>query len=116
MPLFLMETRVSCDALHQPKPLQTLERHVAERIAEHCPEVKWIASYAVLGPCDYVDIFEAPDSETATRVSVLVRSYGARRRARSSRRAHSQVWPALEWSSFKRLLAGLPQAPSAPSP
>lgn len=59
MPLFLMETRVSCDALHQPKSPQTLERHVAGRIADHCPEVKWIASYAVLGPCDDVDIFEA---------------------------------------------------------
>lgn len=106
MPLFLMLTRVSADALHQPRSLQTLERHVAEQVAEHCPGVKWIASYAVLGPFDYADIFEAPDNEAATRVSLLVRCYG---------RAHSEVWPATQWSSFKRLLAELPEAPAGPA-
>ena len=78
MPLFLMQTRVSSNALHQPKSQRTLERHVADRIAEHCPEVKWIPSYAVLGPCDYIDVFEAPDNAATTQVSVLVRTTGAR--------------------------------------
>jgi len=99
MPVFLMQTRVSADVLSQPRSLETLERHVADQIREHCPDVKLIASYAVLGPCDYVDVFEAPDIEAATRVSVLVRSHG---------RAHSQVWPALAWTDFKNLLHGLP--------
>jgi uncharacterized protein with GYD domain len=99
MPIFLMQTRVLADALSQPKSFETLGRHVADQIREHCPDVKWIASYAVLGPCDYVDVFEAPDIEAATRVSVLVRSHG---------RADSQVWPALAWPDFKNLLRGLP--------
>jgi len=100
MSIFLMQTRVSADALSQPKSLETLGRDVAEKIREHCPDVRWIASYAVLGPCDYLDVFEAPNIEAATRVSVLVRSHG---------RAESQIWPALAWPEFKSLLRALPE-------
>jgi len=34
-------------------------------IKEKCPEVKFIAHYGLLGPYDFMDIYEAPDEETA---------------------------------------------------
>jgi uncharacterized protein with GYD domain len=41
--------------------------------------VKILAQYAVLGPYDFVNILEAPDNETVTRVSVELSSRGTMR-------------------------------------
>lgn len=102
MPTFILMARVSPDALHQPRSFETLARHVAEQVRDHCPEVRWVASYALLGPWDTLDVVEAPDLEAATRLAVLVRAYG---------HAHTEVWPAMAWADFKGLLHGMPGKP-----
>lgn len=99
MSQFIMLTRISAQSLHQPESFETLERRAVEQVTKACPEVKWIADYAVCGPYDYVDVFEAPDLQAAMRVSALVRSYG---------HAHTEVWPALRWAEFKKTVQGLP--------
>jgi hypothetical protein len=35
--------RLSPEALHQPKSFETLERHVADPVRAHCPQVIWPA-------------------------------------------------------------------------
>lgn len=95
MTTFVLLTRLSPQALHQPRSYETLERHVAEQVRVHCPEVAWIGSYALLGPWDYLDIVSAPDLASMTRLSVLVRSHA---------QAHTEVWPAVAWPEFKQML------------
>lgn len=99
MPVFAMLTRLSPDVLRSPQTMEDLERDAMERMRACCPEVSWIHNYAVLGPYDYLDIFNAPDNETAMRVSALIRTYG---------RAYSEVWPVTEWNQFKEMLRDLP--------
>lgn len=50
-----------------------------------------MASYAVLGPCDYLDIFEAPNEEVAAKVALVVRSFG---------HAVTETWVATPWDRF----------------
>jgi uncharacterized protein with GYD domain len=103
MPIFIMLTRIAADTLQSPGSFEERERAVMDRVRADCPKVEWIGSYAVLGPYDYVDIFTAPDIETATKVSVLVRSLGL---------AHTELWPAVEWDRFKEIVRGLSRGPA----
>ncbi len=100
MSTFIMLTRISPEAVKTPQTLEKLEHDAMQHIRAECPEVEWRQSYALLGPYDYLDIFSAPDVETAAKVSTLIRAYG---------RAHSEVWAATEWARFKQILRGLPQ-------
>jgi len=42
-----------------------------EQVARQCPDVKFVAHFALLGGWDFMDIYEAPDSETAAKVSMI---------------------------------------------
>jgi uncharacterized protein with GYD domain len=94
-----MVTRLATSALRSPRSLEELEHRVMERVRSECPEVEWVVNYAVLGPWDYLDIFHAPDSATATKVSTLIRTFG---------HAHTEVYTATEWDEYKELVRKLP--------
>jgi len=94
MATYVMLTRLSPETVTKPDRVVDLNKQVAERIKKECPAVKWIANYAVLGPTDYLDIFEAPDPETATKVSLIVRSFG---------HATTETWIATPWERFAEL-------------
>jgi uncharacterized protein with GYD domain len=91
-----MLTRLTPEAVKSPSDLVRLERSVSDRIRKECPQVKWVANYAILGPHDYLDLFEAPDETVAAKVVMIVRSFG---------HAQTETWTALPWERFKQLIA-----------
>lgn len=100
MDTFIMLTRVSHEEMSTPQGLASLEQQVMAQVRSQCPEVSWLHSYAVLGPYDYLDIFEAPSVAAAMRVATLIRTFG---------HAESEVWPATAWGTFKEMLHEMPR-------
>ncbi|MEX0958628.1 MAG: GYD domain-containing protein [Burkholderiales bacterium] len=104
MPTYAMVTRVVPELIRNPRMLEELERKAVDAVKHYCPEVKWLQSYAILGPYDYLDLFEAPDNEMAAKVSTLIRAHG---------RAHTEVWVATDWQKFKQGLHDIAPEPGA---
>lgn len=95
MSTYVLLTRVSPESTGAPAKLKKLEAAVKNKVAKHCPKVKWTASYAILGPYDYLDVFEAADDAMASKVATIVRSFG---------HASTETWGAIPWAQFKRTL------------
>lgn len=95
---FVMLTRLSPDAVRTPSSLENLEKQAMERIRSECPRVKWLHNLAVIGSCDYIDVFQAPDIETAMQVSVIIRTFG---------NSTTELMVGTEWDRFKDLIRGL---------
>jgi uncharacterized protein with GYD domain len=66
-----------------------------DQVKEKCPEVKFISHYALLGEFDFLDIYEAPDEETAAKVSIISQANGA---------FLAQSLPAIPYKRFLELV------------
>lgn len=77
MQTYVMLTKLAPDISRQVKSRDKLGRTWLDQVHEKCPEVKFIAHYALLGPYDFIDIYEAPDEETAAKVSMISQANGA---------------------------------------
>jgi uncharacterized protein with GYD domain len=99
MQTFILLTRMAPEVLKSPASMEDLEKRAVDHITQECPEVKWLHSYVLLGPYDYLDIFRAPNTETALKVSAMIRTFG---------RAQSEIWGATEWGNFKNIIHSLP--------
>jgi len=100
MQTFIMLTRLISEEVNPTFNIRNKEMNVAEKIREYCPQAQWLANYAILGPWDYVDIFQAPDMDMAMRVSTLVRHYGG---------CHTELWPAVVWDKFAQNMSDFVQ-------
>lgn len=95
MPRFVLMTRLSTENMRDAEGRRTTGKEWIEKVKKTCPEVKWQAHYALLGPYDFMDIYEAPDVETAHRVSLISRKAGA---------LTAESWPALAYEEYLKVL------------
>jgi uncharacterized protein with GYD domain len=77
MQTYILLTKLSPDVSRQMKERAIIGRTWIDQVREKCPEVKFVAHYALLGQYDFLDIYEAPDEEIATKVSMISLANGA---------------------------------------
>jgi len=77
MATYVLMTKLSSELTTQMKDRAALGREWLDRVREKCPEVKFVSHYALFGPYDFMDIYEAPDEETAAKVSMISLANGA---------------------------------------
>ncbi len=94
MQTFILMTKLSPEQAEKVKDRASLGRAWLDQVHEKCPEVKFIDHYALLGPYDFMDIFEAPDADVAAKVSMISLSNGA---------FQAQSWVAFPYENFMAL-------------
>jgi uncharacterized protein with GYD domain len=95
MALFVLMTRLTPSSVKDAATRRAMGKEWLGKVKSACPEVKWVAHYALLGHYDFMDIYEAPDDETAHKVSLISRSEGA---------LSAESWPALAYDRFLEVL------------
>lgn len=91
MPLFVLMTKLAPEALHDARGRKTIGKDWLKKVSEKCDGVRFVSHYALLGPYDFMDIYEAPDVETAHRVSMISRAEGA---------VTAESWGALPYDAY----------------
>ncbi len=91
MPTYVLMTKLSPKILGDQRGRREVGRDWKRKVEQVCPGIEWIAHYALLGPYDFMDVYEAPDAETAFKVSLLSRAEGA---------LVAESWPAKSYEDF----------------
>jgi len=76
VPTFIMLSTLTDDGAETVKENPDRIRQVREELEQQFG-IRVLAQYAVLGPYDFVNIIEAPDIETAARVSAEMAARGS---------------------------------------
>ncbi len=77
MKTFFLFTKLAPEIGKRMKDRASLGRAWLDEVKAKCPDVRFVGHYALLGDYDFVDIYEAPDEETAAKVSMISMDKGA---------------------------------------
>lgn len=91
MPTYILATKLSPELTKNPTLREDIGKEWKAKIKSKCPKVKWLAHYALLGPYDFIDIYEAPNEEEAAKVSMITLASGA---------SVAESWTAIPYKRF----------------
>ena len=91
MPTFVLMTKLDASVTRDMKHRERIGHEWKKTVDEKCPEVRWLGHYALLGPYDFMDLFEAPNEEVAAKVSMISQARGAIR---------AESWTAIPYARF----------------
>ena len=95
MATFILMTKLTPEVTKDVKHREKIGKRWLTRVNEKCPEVKWLVHYALLGPYDFMDIFEAPDEEVAAKVAAITLASGA---------IQAESWTAIPYNRFLEIV------------
>lgn len=94
MGTYVLLTKLAPEVTKDLKNREKIGKRWMKKVTEKCPEVKWLSHYALLGPYDFMDVYEAPDEEVASKVSLITLSSGA---------LQAESWTAIPYGRFLEL-------------
>ena len=94
MATYVLMTKLSPELSQKMKERAKIGEEWKALIKQKCPEVKFVAHYALLGPYDFLDIYEAPNEEVAAKVSMISLAHGA---------LQAESWTAIPYRRFLEL-------------
>jgi uncharacterized protein with GYD domain len=94
MTTFVLLSKVSTASASEMTDVVEMDQLFNRELADSLPEVKRIASYALLGAYDFMHIFEAPSAAMAAKVALLANRFGV---------SSTQTLTAIPFSEFTEL-------------
>jgi uncharacterized protein with GYD domain len=95
MNTYMLLSKLLPSQVYSPDEISEMGNKVSKNLQKQFPKIKWLSNYAVCGPYDFVDIFEAETNEMAMKVAVIIRS---------SWNAITELWPVIPTDLFKSFI------------
>jgi uncharacterized protein with GYD domain len=101
MPTFVLLTKLSPETCKSLDYKEEMGRAWYEKIRRACPAIKWLHHYAIVGPYDFMDIYEADNPEEAAKVAMITLAGGA---------AVAENWTLLPYQDYIGMIRDLQNA------
>jgi uncharacterized protein with GYD domain len=98
MPIYALLTKLSPETTKHLDSKEEMGRSWYSKIKQSCPSVRWLHHFAVLGPYDFLDIYEALNEEEAAKVAMITMAGGA---------AEAMNWTLIPYQKYLSMIKDL---------